>query len=73
MGIRTPDLLHAISRHDVHPRTFPQVTVLTRAPRCAIVRPGCGTSALYAASASGDAEALGGLRGDFGDEFEFLV
>ena len=73
MGIRTPDLLHAISRQHVHGRTSAQVTVLTRAPECGLVRPGCGTSALYAASGSGHAEALGGLPGDLGDELEVLV
>ena len=73
MRIRTPDLLHAISRQAVHGRTFPQVTVLSSAPTCALVRPGCGTSALYAASGSGNAEALGGLSGDLGDDFEVLV
>jgi hypothetical protein len=46
MGIRTPDLLHAISRQAVHGRTSAQVTVLTRAPECALVRAGCGTSVL---------------------------
>jgi len=40
---------------------------------CARVRPGCGTSALNAASGSGDAEALGGLPGNLGDELEVLV
>ena len=47
MGIRTPDLLHAISRQHVHRSTSAQVTVLTRAPESAVVHPGCGTSALY--------------------------
>ena len=58
MGIRTPDLLHAISRQHVHPRPSPQVTVPTRAPGCALVRPGCGTSVLYPprAAASGTAD-----------------
>ena len=46
MGIRTPDLLHAISRQPVYPRTSPQVTVPTHAPECALVRPGRGTSVL---------------------------
>ncbi len=31
----------------IHCSTSAQVTVLTRAPECALVRPGCGTSALY--------------------------
>ena len=47
MGIRTPGLLPAISRQPVHGRTSAQATVLTRAPECALVRPRCGTSALY--------------------------
>ena len=47
MGIRTPDLLHAISRQPVHGRASAQVTVLSSAPEYALVRPGCGTSALY--------------------------
>jgi len=47
MGIRTPDLLHAISRQPVHHSASPQVTVLSRAPECALVRRRCGTSALY--------------------------
>jgi hypothetical protein len=47
MGIRTPDLLHAISRQPVQGGASAQVTVLTRAPQCALVRTGCGTSVLY--------------------------
>src|ERR1017187_7492730 len=51
MGIRTPDLLHAISRQPVHRSPSPQVTVLSSAPGCALVRPGCGTSVLYSLQA----------------------
>jgi len=47
MGIRTPDLLHAISRQAVHRCASPQATVLSRAPEYARVRTGCGTSVLY--------------------------
>jgi hypothetical protein len=47
MGIRTPDLLHAISRHHVHRGASVLVTVLRRALRSARVRAGCGTSVLY--------------------------
>ena len=32
MGIRTPDLFHAINRQHVHRNTSAQVTVLTCAP-----------------------------------------
>ena len=51
MGIRTPDLLHAISRHPVHRSPAPQVTVLSRAPVYTHVRTGCGTSVLYSLQA----------------------
>jgi hypothetical protein len=54
MGIRTPDLLHAISRQPVHRSPSVQVTVLNRAPECEIVRPGCGTSVLYSSALNGD-------------------
>jgi hypothetical protein len=47
MGIRTPDLLHAISRQPVHGHASAQVTVLRRPPPCQQIRSGCGTSALY--------------------------
>jgi len=73
MGIRTPDLLHAISRQAVHRSPSPQATVLARAPEYASIRTCCGTYVLYAASGSRHAEALGGLRGDLGDELEVLV
>ena len=58
MGIRTPDLLHAISRQPVHRSPSAQVSVLARAPECAIVRTRCGTFVLYAlpAAASGSAD-----------------
>jgi hypothetical protein len=73
MGIRTPDLLHAISRQPVHRSPSPQATVLSRPPEYAVVPVRCGTFLLYAASGSGYAEALGGLPGDLGDEPEILV
>jgi hypothetical protein len=47
MGIRTPDLLHAIQRQPVHPRLSLQVTVLPRPLRSARVRACCGTFLLY--------------------------
>ena len=47
MGIRTPDLLHAITRQPIRPRPSPQVTVLSSASECTFVRLGCGTSLLY--------------------------
>ena len=53
----------------VHPGRSPSRPV----HRSALVRPGCGTSVLYVASGSGHPEALGGLRGDLGDELEVLV
>ncbi len=47
MGIRTPDLLHAISRQAVHLSASEQVTVPGGASECVLVRFGCGTSVLY--------------------------
>jgi hypothetical protein len=47
MGIRTPDLLHAIQRQPVHSRPSPQVAVQESAPRSACVRACCGTFLLY--------------------------
>ena len=47
MGIRTPDLLHAISTQDIRQSPFPQVTVPERAPSPAQVQAGCCTSPLY--------------------------
>ncbi len=47
MGIRTPDLLHAIRRQHIHPRPSPQVSVPERLPWSASIRTGCGTSVLY--------------------------
>jgi hypothetical protein len=46
-GIRTPDLLHAISRHHVHRSASPQVTVPERTHRSIQIRAGCGTFLLY--------------------------
>jgi hypothetical protein len=48
-GIRTPDLLHAISRQPVRRGPSPQASVQVRAPEFASVHAGCGTSALYSA------------------------
>jgi hypothetical protein len=47
MGIRTPDLLHAISRQHVHRSPSLQVTVPTGAWRSAPIRGRCGTFLLY--------------------------
>jgi hypothetical protein len=44
---RTADLLHAIWRQHVHPRPYPQVTVLPRPRKSARVRVCCCTSVLY--------------------------
>ncbi len=57
MGIRTPDLLHAISRHRVHPHMSPQVTVLECPFGSASVLAGCCTFPLYAFWAFGPAFA----------------
>ena len=61
MGIRTPDLLHAISGHPVHGSPSPQVRVLRCPLPCQVIRPGCGTFPLCATNGSGNAEAFGGL------------
>ena len=47
MGIRTPDLLHAIQRQPVHSSPSPQVTVPEGAPESACVQACCGTFLLY--------------------------
>ncbi len=47
MGIRTPDLLHAITRQGVQRRPSPQVTALVSARQYGHVRMGCGTFLLY--------------------------
>lgn len=57
IGIRIPDLLHAISRQHVHLSTSLQVTVLARPPRYAVVRLRCGTSVLYSESSRNDPPA----------------
>jgi hypothetical protein len=46
-GIRTPDLLHAISRQHVHQCLSSQVTVPERAHQSGQVCTGCGTFLLY--------------------------
>ena len=48
-GIRTPDLLHAISRQHVHRRPSMQVTVPGRAHESSGIWAGCGTFLLYRA------------------------
>jgi hypothetical protein len=47
MGIRTPDLLHAIQRHYVHPRPSVQVTVSGRPHQSSGIQAGCCTFVLY--------------------------
>jgi hypothetical protein len=47
MGIRTPDLLHAIQRQPIHPRVSVQVTVPTSTRRSTGIPTRCGTSLLY--------------------------
>ena len=47
MGIRTPDLLHAISRQHVHSSTSVQVTVPERPHQSAGIQAGCRTFVLY--------------------------
>jgi hypothetical protein len=47
MGIRTPDLLHAIQRQPGHPRVSAQVTVLPRPLQSTRVQACCSTSLLY--------------------------
>ena len=47
MGIRTPDLLHAIQRQHVHPRLSVQVTVSGRPHESSGIQAGCCTFVLY--------------------------
>jgi hypothetical protein len=47
MGIRTPDLLHAIQRQHVHGCPSAQVTVLVRPLQSTRVQTCCGTFLLY--------------------------
>jgi hypothetical protein len=47
MGIRTPDLLHAIQWHHVHSSAPVQVTVLERPHESVEICACCGTSLLY--------------------------
>ena len=47
MGIRTPDLLHAIQRHHVHRSPSPQVTVPRRPHESPGIQAGCCTFVLY--------------------------
>ena len=46
-GIRTPDLLHAISRQHIHSSTYLQVSVSGRPYRSSQIQTGCGTFLLY--------------------------
>jgi len=65
MGIRTPDLLHAISRQVIHRSPPPQVSVLAGAQECALVRPGCGTSVLYQLRTAGRGHIRHGRDGTY--------
>jgi hypothetical protein len=47
MGIRTPDLFHAIQRQHVHRRPYPQVTVPGRPRQSPGIQAGCCTFLLY--------------------------
>jgi hypothetical protein len=47
MGIRTPDLLHAIQWHHVHSSTYVQVTIPERARESTEVCACCCTFLLY--------------------------
>ena len=47
MGIRTPDLLHAIQRQPVHSRPSLQVTVPASTQQSTGIQTRCGTSLLY--------------------------
>jgi uncharacterized protein (DUF1778 family) len=65
MGIRTPDLLHAIQRQPVHSSPSPQVTVPSRPLRSTRVRACCGTFLLYGPmppTACSSAESCSGQR-----------
>ncbi len=52
MGIRTPDLLHAIQWQHVHPRPSPQVTVSGRPHQSSGIQAGCCTFVLYRSRAT---------------------
>ena len=47
MGIRTPDLLHAIQRQPVHRSPSAQVTVPASTQQSTGIQTRCGTSLLY--------------------------
>ena len=47
MGIRTPDLLHAMQRHHVHSSTYVQVTVPEHPHESTEICACCGTFLLY--------------------------
>ena len=47
MGVRTPELLHAIHWQHIHRSPFPQVTVPAGPGGTSCVRAGCGTFLLY--------------------------
>jgi hypothetical protein len=57
MGIRTPDLLHAIQRQPVHSSPSPQVTVPESAPTSACVQACCGTFLLYGPARQAEAKS----------------
>jgi hypothetical protein len=63
--IRTPDLLHAISRQHVHSSAYVQVSVSARPYQSSRVQAGCGTFLLYSPGCpqeSMDVAALSGHR-----------
>jgi len=62
MGIRTPDLLHAISRQAIHPCLSLQVTVPERACQSAEIRTGCCTFPLYESPLLTTGRAVRGRR-----------
>jgi hypothetical protein len=65
MGIRTPDLLHAIRRQPVHRSPSPQVTVPPSTQQSTGIQARCGTSLLYGPmppTACSSAESCSGQR-----------
>jgi hypothetical protein len=53
MGIRTPDLLHAICRQHVHSSTYAQASVSGRAYQSPRIHAGGGTFLLYSPGCPG--------------------
>src|ERR1035441_4499878 len=65
MGIRTPDLLHAIQRQPVHRSPSAQVTVPASTQQSTGIQTRCGTSLLYGPmppTACSNAESCSGRR-----------